>query len=154
MNTSIKVTLLLSLIIIWFEKPAFAQKKKVMGIQKTACYGPCPVYSMDILSNCKVILQAESFLEMGTGEFKSKLTKNKYEELIQTFRQTGFFELDETYRSNVSDLPTTYFYFKDNGEAKTIEVYGKWPEDLTVLDKKLTALIDDLKWKKVNNPKK
>ena len=90
---------------------------------------------------------------MGAGEFKSRLSKIKYEELIHAFRQSGFFELDEIYRSNVSDLPTTYFYFKDNGEAKTIEVYGKWPDDLTALDKKLTALIDELKWKKVSNPK-
>ena len=139
--------------LILFEKPAFAQKKKVIGIQKTACYGACPVYTMDILNNCKVILRAEKFLEMGAGEFKSRLSKIKYEELIHAFRQSGFFELDEIYRSNVSDLPTTYFYFKDNGEAKTIEVYGKWPDDLTALDKKLTALIDELKWKKVSNPK-
>ncbi|HEY5690846.1 MAG TPA: DUF6438 domain-containing protein [Cyclobacteriaceae bacterium] len=124
-----------------------------MGIQKTACFGACPVYSMDILSNCKVILHADKFLEMGTGDFKSKLSKIKYEELIHAFRQTGYFELDEIYRSNITDLPTTYFYFKDNGKAKTIEVYGKWPNDLTALDKKLTALIEELKWKKVSDSK-
>lgn len=152
MYNLIKVIALLSLLIL-FEKTAFAQKKKVIGIQKTACFGACPVYSMDILNNCKVILQAEKFLEMGAGEFKSKLSKTKYEELIQAFRESSYLEMDEIYKSNVSDLPTTFFYFRDNGEAKTIEVYGDWPDDLTALDKKLTALIDELKWKKVNDPK-
>lgn len=146
--------LFFSFLIIGFENPAFGQKKKVIGIQKTSCYGACPVYTMDILSNCKVILRAERFLEMGSGEFKSKLSRSQYEELIQAFRQSGFLALDEIYRSNVSDLPTTYFYFKDKDNAKTIEVYGRWPDELTVLDKKLTALIDDLKWKKVSDPKK
>ena len=141
-------------VLLWFEIPVFAQKKKVIGIQKTSCFGACPVYSMDILSNCKVILRSEKFLEIGTGDFKSKLSRIQYEELIEAFRQIGFFKLDEIYSSNVSDLPTTYFFFKDKGEAKTIEVYGDWPDALTKLDQKLSTLIDDLKWKKVNNPKR
>lgn len=153
MNNLIKIFLLLSLI-IYFENPAFAQRKKVIGIQKTACYGACPVYTMNIMSNCQVILQAEKFLEIGTGDFKSKLSRIQYEELIEVFRQIEFFKLDEIYSSNVSDLPTTYFFFKDKGEAKTIEVYGDWPDALTKLDQKLSSLIDDLKWKKVSSPKR
>lgn len=153
MNNLISVLLFFSLIIC-FEKSAFAQRKKVIGVQKTACFGACPVYTMDIMSNCKVILRAEKFLEMGSGEFKSKLSRDQYEELIQAFRQIDFFELNEVYSSNVSDLPTTYFYFKDKSEAKVIEVYGDWPDALTKLDQKLSILIDDLNWKKVSSPKK
>ncbi len=152
MKFLLRAFLLFSLI-LWLEKPAFAQKKKVIGIQKTSCYGACPVYTMDILSNCKVILRSEKFLEIGPGVFKSKLSKNQYEELIDSFRKANYFGLDEIYSSKVSDLPTTYFFFEDNGTAKTIEVYGKWPEALVDVDKQLTDLIAELKWKKVSSLK-
>jgi len=144
---------LLVLVFTCYANAVFSQKNKVIGIKKTACYGSCPVYSMDILRNCKVILNAEQFLQVGQGKFKSKLTKRQFDDLISDFKHSGFFELNDFYRSNTSDLPTTFFYFKNQNNAKTIEVYGKWPEELKALEKKLDLLIDELKWKKVSNPK-
>lgn len=128
-------------------KPVFGQTK-VIGLQKTSCYGACPVFTLDIYSNCKVNLKAEKFLELGDGIFTSKLSKSQLDELINVFQSNNYFELNELYQSKALDLPTTYFFFSDTSASKTIEVYGDWPEELILIDKHLMRLIGELNWKK------
>jgi hypothetical protein len=131
--------------------PAQAQRTKVISLQKTACYGTCPIFVMDIYSNCKVILEAEKFVNVGEGTFKSKLTRGQMDTLKQKFEKSEFFEFEESYSSNVTDLPTTFLYYNNGSQDMKIEMYGDRPAKLEGLDAYLMELMGNLKWKNVKS---
>lgn len=152
MNIVTKLIVLLSLFAL-VQKSAFGQKKRVIGLQKTSCYGACPVFSLDIFSNCKVILKAEKFMDLGEGTFSSKVSKSQLGELKAQFEKANYFSLNDRYHAKATDLPTTYFYFANENESKRIEVYGDWPEKLEEVDQRLNKLISQLSWKKAKTKK-
>ena len=128
---------------------AFACKapEKIITLQKTACYGACPVYTLDIYANREVNLSAERFVGVGEGEFHLKLSQAAYSQITRQFANSNFFSFNDRYRANVSDLPTIFLTFSNGDERKTIELYGSGPEALHQLAGSLQHLVDSSDWK-------
>jgi hypothetical protein len=118
-------------------------------MKKTACYGTCPVYEIQIYSDLTVYLSGERHLDQ-IGNFKSTLTNEKFEYLKSQFRDIDFFELEDKYWEAYTDLPTTYVYFSDQEREKKIEDYVGAPQKLKNLEKEIAGLLDDLKWEETD----
>ena len=123
--------------------------KQIFELQTTSCYGTCPVYTLQIFSNGRAILEGKEHMNK-IGNFESKIEKEKLNMLIDSFEKASFFELEDSYRSQFKDLPTKYITYYKNGNAKKIMAYDNIPKELTILIKSLETLVNDLNWEQTN----
>jgi len=128
-------------------------KSPLITLEKTRCFGTCPVFTLEIYADGEAILRGEENIHK-IGEFHSALSKKQVKELVKEFRNRDFFGFEDTYTSSASDLPTTYLSFTDKGETKKITDYDQAPESLKELEAKVEAYIGILSWrKKLEKPK-
>ena len=120
----------------------------VIEFEKTYCSGKCPVYKLKITSNGVVLLEGIENIE-NIGNFKSRLSKEQLEALIQDFESINFFSLSDSYRSFMLDLPTTFISYTVNGQTKKIKAYDNVPKQLLNLIDKIDKLVYELDWKEL-----
>lgn len=121
----------------------------LISLEKTTCMGPCPAYKVEIFASGLVLFNGKSNHEM-IGKYKSQLDPQALEQLVEKFRSANFFKYKSSYTGDVNDLPTTYIFFKNNGEEKMIQDYYNAPQTLKELEKLVIDLVPALKWKKLD----
>ena len=117
----------------------------IISMKRTACYGTCPVYELRIYSDHMATLTAEEHLEL-EGDYSAKISDETYQGIVDAFNASDFFDFEDEYTSNMSDLPTTFIYYSDLRRSKKIRDYYGSPEELRQLEDRVEALITDLDW--------
>jgi hypothetical protein len=119
-------------------------------MKKTACYGTCPVYRLQIYSDLTVTLKGERHIDY-IGDYVAIIEKEKLASLRDQFRKADFFSFEKEYKKAISDLPTTYVYFEDEGNTKEVMDYSGAPQSLRDLEEELAKLLEVLEWKQVED---
>lgn len=144
------LAILLVLITLGCSKPPQKEStEKVLSIRKTECYGSCPTYNLDIFADGYAEIEVINNLDLENGKYAAKLKTEDFNELLGKFRSSSFFDFEDQYMGNVTDLPTTYIYFSDGGNSKEIQDYYGAPDELKELEKSLENLVLELKWKQI-----
>jgi hypothetical protein len=95
----------------------------------TGCYGTCPIFKLTITSDKTAIWKAEMYNKINnkeaSGNFNSKITEDKYNDIVNLLNYVDFETLKDNYAVGWTDdqssiLKITY----DNGKVKSIEDYG------------------------------
>lgn len=120
----------------------------VIVMTKTPCMGTCPDYDISVFTDGRVVLNARQFLDL-TGTFEAKLEKEKLENLIAMFENSGFDSFEKSYKSNRTDLPTTTVTFNYSGKKKNVVDYDGAPAELKQLEAEVHQLIELLDWKEL-----
>ena len=107
----------------------------IISLQRTACFGTCPIYKIEIFSDGSGIYTGTRFVE-NIGVTKFSLSENQMNLILTQAEAIGFMNMKEEYSEPISDLPTTFIQIKD----KKIRDYTGAPKTL----KKLESLIDQL----------
>lgn len=116
--------------------------KTIFTLEKTACYGTCPVYKLNVFENDSLVFEGERFV--GTiGLHTKKLKKGTVAQLKKTFREANFFNFKSSYEAHISDLPTTIIAFNDESKKLKITDYHGSPETLKNLEQLLANLVAD-----------
>ena len=76
----------------------------------------------------------------------------RYQQLVDAFNESDFFDFHSEYTASMSDLPTTYVYYTDLRNSKEIKDYYGSPQALKDLEERVEALVNDLDWKPVERP--
>lgn len=116
-------------------------------IQKTYCYGKCPVYKMTIYSDGKAVLEGKSNIEM-TGVWETQLTKEELEKFILTAEKINYFDLEDKYDSPITDLPSTTTSIVIDGKRKEVYRRADYPQRILVFEEVFTDLLTNKKWVK------
>ena len=119
--------------------------KPVISMQKTACYGACPVYSIEIFADYTVIYSGEENVPV-KGQKKFKMEKAEFDKLVAAFEQSNFFKFKSDYMAPVKDLPTTHIEFNYQGESKKIRDYYGAPEELKQLENRVEEFVRNKIW--------
>ncbi|KPL16777.1 MAG: hypothetical protein AMS26_03445 [Bacteroides sp. SM23_62] len=120
----------------------------LIELQRTACYGFCPVYTVKIDKNGKGLFEGVENVEK-IGRFSFSLKKDELAELENTFLRIDFYQLRNIYDGLVSDLPTTYItYIRDGRRKKIMDYYGA-PATLRSLENRIETLVLSKKMKKI-----
>jgi len=120
----------------------------VMSMKKTACYGTCPVYRIQIYSDLTVTLKGERHID-NIGDYVATIPKERLASLTDQFRESDFFSFEEKYSKPITDLPTTFVYFADAGNTKEVMDYSGAPQSLRDLEAELAKLLEELEWRKI-----
>ena len=107
----------------------------VISLQRTACFGTCPIYKIEIFANGNGVYTGKRFVE-NIGVTKFSLSKTHLNLILTHAEAIGFANMEDEYSKPISDLPTTFIQIKD----KRIRDYTGAPKTL----KNLENLIDQL----------
>jgi hypothetical protein len=117
-------------------------------MERTSCYGTCPVYTLMIKGDGTVTYEGRDFVKV-KGKQVSHISQDKVRELVEKFHKIEYFSLEDsyTYKLNVNgsrilvhDLPTTKTSMTIEGKTKNVDNYYGAPEKL----KELEDLIDEV----------
>ena len=112
----------------------------IISLQRTACFGTCPIYKIEIFSDGSGIYTGTRFVK-NIGVTRFSLSKTQINLILTQAEAIGFTNMKEDYSEPISDLPTTFIQIKD----KRIRDYTGAPKKL----KNLENLIDQLYQKAV-----
>ncbi len=110
-------------------------------LERTACFGTCPIYKLTIHGDGLVEYDGERFVTV-TGHQTSQLTSDQVVELTTLFQQADYFNLKSDYTAPVTDLPSTITSLSFEGRSKKVTNYGGCLSDLNASDKAPQALCD------------
>ena len=126
--------------------PEHSEQDLLCSMEKTSCFGTCPVYELKIYSDGWAQLTGIAHTPY-IGNYQLKLSPKEVLLVKKAFKDADFFDLDEKYYANVSDLPTTYLYYHDGDRTKKVMDYHGAPPNLKQLEAYLSTFLER-KWKK------
>ena len=112
----------------------------IISLQRTACFGTCPIYKIEIFADGSGIYTGTRFVE-NIGVTKFNLSETQLNLILTQAEAIGFTNMKGEYSEPISDLPTTFIQIKD----KKIRDYTGAPKTL----KNLENLIDQMYQKAV-----
>ncbi|MBK8503000.1 MAG: hypothetical protein IPL46_12755 [Saprospiraceae bacterium] len=121
------------------EKLSAGVPEITIQLEKSGCFGHCPVYVLTIYSDKTISFEGKANTLMD-GNQKDTLTQEKYAQIINMFDHEQFAELDSTYIENIVDAPFTYLSFRQKGKLKKISVRGSAPDSF----KRLADQVEDI----------
>jgi hypothetical protein len=117
----------------------------VIRLERTACYGTCPVYSVTIDGKGAVSFQGKAFVR-AQGRQTDRIPLSSVAAIVATAKRIGFFELRNSYRAMITDLPTTFVTITMDGRTKRIEDYHGAPKELTQLESEIDEAARTRRW--------
>ena len=123
-------------------------------LERTSCFGPCPVYSVTIDGKGNVTYEGKKFVRV-PGRQSDQIPVSRVAELAATVERIRFFDLNDEYRvirnadgttTMVTDLPTTFVTVTRGGQTKSIEDYVGAPESLKELEKQIDETARTKRW--------
>lgn len=121
----------------------------IIKLQKTMCYGKCPVYTITIYGDMRAEYAGKKNVDK-IGKYEKKLEKSEVDNLIKAFEDADFFEFKDEYTAKVTDMPTTYVTYTVNEKTKRIRDYFGAPEELKKLEKMVENIANSEGWIKIN----
>jgi hypothetical protein len=131
---------------------ATADTTLVMSINKSYCFGKCPVYDMKIYANGHVTLHAIDHLELPNGHYTATISQQSIERIYTLALQIEYFNMEDVYTNPyIQDVPTTItsVLHKEKGVLKRIENTWEAPHELKQFEQALHNLLNELEWKAI-----
>lgn len=109
-------------------------------LERTACFGTCPVYTVSIFRDGRVEFEGKEYVKE-KGKHSRTISAREFEELAAKVEKIGFFALQPSYRANVTDLPTTIVTVTRGSESKRVEDYFGAPQPLRDLEELIARTV-------------
>ena len=77
----------------------------MIRLERTSCYGPCPVYTVTVDAQGVVTYDGEKFVRV-IGRRTARISRSAMARLLASAERIRFFELQDSYTALVTDLPT------------------------------------------------
>lgn len=109
-------------------------------LEKTACYGPCPVYSVIIYGDGTVLYDGIKHVD-NIGKSTHQIPQEHVDDLVAMIYELNYFSLKDGYAAGWTDDSTVITSVRIDGEQKTVTNYGHYgPDRLHEIERE----IDDL----------
>jgi hypothetical protein len=113
----------------------------LFNMQKTGCYGRCPVYDAAIYPDGTVAYNGDENVSR-IGYYEFKLTKNELNDVKRQIDDLDVLNLSNVYDGDITDVPTTILTFYLDGAAKRVRARYNIPPKLTMFITKMHILIN------------
>lgn len=124
------------------------EANQILGFQKTACFGKCPVYQVKFYDDGRATWHGKMNVER-MGWHETKVSKEEVKRLLDKAQEVGFFDFYNEYPTGqkVADLPSTITFIRIGDMEKSIKNTHDGPEKLNEYQKFLENYITSLPWK-------
>ena len=128
----------------------------VIGLERSACYGTCPVYHVEIHGDGTVVYIGDRFVAIA-GERQEHISRSAVQHLFSQFRSANYFWSFDRYTAPVTDLPENTTSIAFDEQSKSVEDYGGgmigMPPELIALEGAIDQLANTGKWIKAADPR-
>lgn len=119
-----------------------------IGIERTHCYGMCPVYTVVILKNGILHYTGEDYAPR-KGRFSGTVSPWAFNQLARFIKESQFDKLADSYTASVTDNPTVLIEVVMNGKRKVVSDYARsGPAKLWAIQQLTDDLVAQTKWDK------
>ena len=123
-------------------------KNAIGRIQRTACFGRCPIYTLTIYEDGTVIYLGQKWVEK-EGTYQTKIDLEVFQKLLDKANEIGYFELDDVYDSDqITDLPSTITTLRQDENLKMVVNRYQGPDKLKGFEQYFDSLFEDVNWTK------
>ncbi len=129
------------------QEPINLKPVVLASIQRTACFGQCPMYKISYMDNGQVTYVGKRFVEK-IGTYSTLLNEDEILSITDMVEDLNYFELDSLYPTPVSDFPSCITEVQINGKHKRVINRRNPPENLRSFEKFLDSLIEGKKLRK------
>jgi hypothetical protein len=132
----------------------------VIKLERTSCFGECPVYSVSIDAKGNVTYEGTKFVRV-EGRQTDRIPVSRVAALLETADRIRFFELNDRYRTirnpdgtetMVTDLPTTIVTIIRAGRSRRVEDYIGAPASLKELEQQIDDAARTTRWIGLDEP--
>lgn len=117
-----------------------------IGIERSACFGTCPIYTFTAKSDGTFHYKGVEHVER-KGEFSGTIPFWHFHRLAQFIRDSDYMEFENGYTRMVTDNPTTITTVVMNGKRKTVSNYASaGPTKLWAIEQLIDDLMAKAKW--------
>ena len=133
------------------------RSRKVITLERTICFGSCPIYKLTIFSDGRVLYEGERYVRK-KGRAWGRISRKALNELIVGFTNIYYFNLDNEYVPGsrgcpqvATDLPSAITSLAYNDRTKTIRHYHGCGGPsalnlLSALERKIDETVNVGKW--------
>lgn len=82
--------------------PDVPLEKVHIRLQREACYGGCPIYSVDVYGDGHVVYKGDRHVAV-TGEHEYRIAQQRVAELVESLRAKDIWSLRKRYRAPITD---------------------------------------------------
>jgi TonB family protein len=121
-----------------------AQKKATyIKMERTACFGRCPVYSVELFSNGKIKYTGTRNVA-NIGTFNYKVSAQKVKSIFAYIEKNKISSLKNKYEEIASDLPRLHMKFLISKKAKAIQNAEAGPFYLQEIASRVDVVLNEL----------
>ncbi len=137
----------------------------IIKLSRTACFGACPIYTVTIDADGKIIYEGEKFVKK-SGRVESHITQEQVKQLVAEIENADYFSLKDKYTdrsdgcpTNWTDSPAAITTIRLGEREKTIvHDYGcterdkggesgrVYPHELYELESKIDEIVNTKQW--------
>ena len=121
------------------ETQSSAAPSALATIERTSCFGSCPVYKVTVMDNGELIFVGKRFVER-IGTYTTLLTEDDLKALRQMAEDVSYFKMQDAYPTLVSDFPKCITSVNIDGKKKSILNGENAPRDLIGFERYLDGL--------------
>ncbi len=125
-----------------------AQRQVIMTLERTACFGFCPIYKLTIYGDGKVVYEGDRFVKV-KGKQTKTISQKAVRQLISEFNRVNYFKLADQYTGEHTDAPSVITSFTQGRRSKTVNHYvgsRNVPQKLIDLENKIDAIVSTKQW--------
>lgn len=124
-------------------------KDLVITLERTACFGACPVYELTVYGNGTVVYEGDRFVTE-VGIRTTIISEEKVQRLVSEFQGIDYFALSDSYEDvMVTDLPSAITSITIQGRTKRVRHYHgdlRAPQELTKLENRIDEIVNSSQW--------
>ncbi|MCB9170044.1 MAG: hypothetical protein H6594_06815 [Flavobacteriales bacterium] len=115
-------------------------------IERTPCFGRCPAYSIDVYRSGFALYEGRSNVER-IGRYTAWIGLDTLDRILTEADRIGYFDLQENYDAQVTDLPSTKLHIVSAGRDKAVLARYNVPAMLKVFAVHADSLLLHARWR-------
>jgi hypothetical protein len=121
----------------------------IITLERTMCFGKCPVYTLTIYGDGTVNYEGKKHVAV-MGSQMASISEHKVNQLIDEFMRINYFSLQNSYtKRGVTDMPSAITSIRIGGREKTIRHYHgdrTAPPELKKLERRIDEIAGSARW--------
>ena len=124
------------------------QDTVVISFERTACFGKCPTFKADLYGDGKVLYHGINNVE-NKGHYQGEVDADQLEALYKKAEAIAFFQMNDKYDGNITDVPSQIYFIEMYGKKKKIYARYKTPLALNDFGTMIDGVLNGIKWKPI-----
>lgn len=118
----------------------------VISLQRTPCYGTCKAYVINVYRSGYATFEGRSNVER-EGMHYTRIGQDTIARILEDAEGSGFYQLNDKYDRDVTDLPSAIMQLVANGRNKRVVSRVGAPESFKQLFGRAEELLFPVAWK-------